>query len=249
MTDMKKKVEAVSISKVTAVMCNYARPKSARAVVKRLRALGLTDIIVWNNGAEPIPEATNNINNSENIGTIGRYHAVLQSSRPYILIVDDDILLTKKGLNSLLKYAGKYPAVVQAGLIFGSPFKKKYKRIKYLSDKLKKPKAVDVVIANRGMIIKNDLCQSILNHWAWDSLNAARKGFIITDIPVSCAIFDLTHKHPVVVPVAGRGYVGLKDEAPEKALRKQKNYFKEKTKILKWLVNKGWKLLGDHNKI
>ncbi len=239
------KNKPVPLSKVTAVMCNYARPKSARLVVKRLIELGLSDIIVWNNGVKPVPKATKNINSVENIGTIGRYYSAFHTSRPYMLIVDDDVLLTKKGLNSLLENAEKYPAVVQAGLIYDSPFKEKYKRTKYLSDKVKKVQKVDVLIANRGLIIKTDLCRSIVNHWVWGCLKTARKGFIITDIPVSCAIFDLTSKHPVVVPVAGQGYEILPDEAPEKALRCQKNYYKEKTKILQWLVNKGWKLLGD----
>lgn len=234
----------VSLGEVTAIMCNYARPNSAKFVVQRLRKLGIKDIIVWNNAANTIPEATRNITSVKNIGTIGRYYAALQSSKPYILIVDDDVLLTKKGLNSLLKSAAKYPAVVQAGLIYGSPFKKKYKRIKYLSDKVKAPQKVDVVIANRGMILKTDLCRSIINHWVWDCLKAVRKGFIITDIPVSCAILDITGKHPVVVPVKGRGYRTLPDEAPKKALRKQKDYYEQKTKILKWLVKKGWKLMG-----
>ena len=237
--------EPVSISQVAAVMCNYARPKSARLAVKRLRDLGLTEIIVWNNGVKPIPKATKNINNAKNIGTIGRYYAAFHTSRPYLLIVDDDVLLTKKGLEALLKYAPRYPAVVQAGLIYESPFKKKYKRLKFLSDKVKKVTKVDVLIANRGLMLKNDLCRSIVNHWVWGCLKAVRKGFIITDIPVSCAIHDLTGKHPVVVPVSGMGYKILPDEAPESALRNQKNYYQEKTKVLQWLVNKGWKLLGD----
>lgn len=242
---MKNKVEPVTLSQVTAVMCNYARPKSARLVVKRLQVLGLTEIIVWNNCAKPIPGATHNISSEKNIGALGRYYAALNASRPYILIVDDDVLLTKKGLNTLLKYAPRYPAVVQAGLIFGSPFKKNYRRTKYLSDNLKTPKKVDVVISNRGMILKKELCRPILDHWVWGSLKAVSKGFITTDIPVSCAILDLTGHHPVVAPVNGRGYLYLPDEAPEKASRNQKNFIKERTKMLKWLVNKGWKLLGD----
>ncbi len=245
---MISEVKPVSLAEVTAIMCNYARPKSAKLVVKRLRDLGLTEIIVWNNGIKPVPGATLNINSARNIGAIGRYYGALHASKPYILIVDDDVLLTKKGLNTLLKYAAKYPTVVQAGLIYGSPFKKNYKRIKYLSDTVKTTKKVDVIISNRGMIIKSDLCRSILNHWAWGCLKAVRKGFITTDIPVSCAILDLTHKRPVVVPVAGKGYVCLPDEAPEKAARKQKNFYEEKTKMLKWLVNNGWKLLGDAKK-
>lgn len=245
---MKNKADSVSLAEVTAVMCNYARPKSARLVVKRLRDLGLTEIIVWNNGAKPIPGATRNINSAKNVKAMGRYYAALHSSRPYILIVDDDVLLTKKGLNQLLKYAAQYSAVVQAGLIYGSPFKKRYKRIKYLSDEIKAPRKVDVAISNRGMILKTDLCRQILNHWVWGCLTAVRKGFLTTDIPVSCAVLDLTHMHPVVVPVAGQGYVCLPDEAPEKAAQRQKNFYEEKTKMLKWLVNEGWKLLGDSGK-
>lgn len=245
---MKSKIKPVSLTDVTAVMCNYARPKSARLVIKRLRDLGLTEIIVWNNVAKPISGATQNINSIKNIGALGRYYAALQASKPYILIVDDDVLLTKKGLHTLLKYGAKYPAVVQAGLIFGSPFRKRYKRIKFLSDKIKKPQKVDVAVSNRGMIIKKELCRLILDHWVWGCLKAVRKGFITTDIPVSCAILDLTHKHPVVAPVTGRGYICLPDEAPEKASRNQKNFYEEKTKMLKWLVNKGWKLLGDSGK-
>lgn len=237
--------EPISLSQVTAVMCNYARPKSARLVVKGLRDLGLTEIIVWNNVAKPIPGATRNLHSKKNIGALGRYYAALDASRPYILIVDDDVLLTKKGLNTLLQYAPRYPAVVQAGLIFGSPFKKRYKRIKFLSDKVKGPKKVDVVISNRGLIFKKELCRPILDHWVWGSLKAVRKGFITTDIPVSCAILNLTGQHPVVVPVDGRGYRCLLDESPQKASRNQKNFKEERTKMLKWLINKGWKLLGD----
>ena len=237
--------QPISLSQVTAVMCNYARPKSARLVIKRLRDLGVAETIVWNNSARPIPGATRNLSSEKNIGALGRYYAALDASRPYILIVDDDVLLTKKGLITLLKYAPRYPAVVQAGLIFGSPFKKRYRRTKYLSEQVKAPKKVDVVISNRGMILKKELCRPILDHWVWGSLNAVRKGFITTDIPVSCAILDLTGRHPVVAPVNGRGYLYLPDEAPEKASRNQKNFIKERTKMLKWLVNRGWKLLGD----
>ncbi len=245
---MRNKTKSVSLSQVTAVMCNYARPKSARLVVNRLRDLGLTEIIVWNNCAKPIPSATRNLNSEKNIGALGRYYAALDGSRPYILIVDDDLLLTKKGLHTLLKYANQYPAVAQAGLIFGSPFQKRYRRTKFLSDKVKAPQKVDVAISNRGMILKKDLCRLILDHWVWGSLKAVRKGFITTDIPVSCAILDLTGQHPVVVPVEGCGYRYLPDEAPEKASRNQKNFIEERTKMLKWLVNKGWRLLGDSGK-
>lgn len=242
---MKRKPEPVALSQVTAVMCNYARPNSARLVLKRLRDLGVEEIIVWNNGVKPITKAAKNINHAKNIGTIGRYYAAFHTSRPYLLIVDDDVLLTKKGLEALLKYATHYPAVVQAGLIYESPFKQNYKRTKFLSNKIKKVTKVDVLIANRGLIIKTALCRSIVNHWVWGCLKTVRRGFIITDIPASCAIHDLTGKHPVVVPVSGMGYKALPDEAPELALRSQKNYHQEKTKILQWLVNKGWKLLGD----
>lgn len=245
---MKTKAEPIALSQVTAVMCNYARPQSARLVVQRLKDLGLTEIIVWNNCAKPIPGATRNLHSEKNIGALGRYYAALDASRPYILMVDDDVLLTKKGLNTLLKYAARYPAVVQAGLIFGSPFKKRYRRTKYLSDKVRAAKKVDVAISNRGFIFKKELCRPILNHWAWGSLKAVNKGFITTDIPVSFAILDLTDQHPVVVPVNGRGYFDLPDEAPEKASRNQKNFIEERTKMLKWLVNKGWKLLGDAGK-
>jgi hypothetical protein len=240
--------ESIPLSQVTAVMCNYARPKSARLVVKRLRDLGLMEIIVWNNGAKPIPGATRNLRSEKNIRALGRYYAALDASKPYILMVDDDVLLTKKGLHTLLKFAPRYPAVVQAGLIFGSPFKKNYRRTKYLSDKVKTIKKIDVVISNRGMILKKELCRPILDHWVWGSLKAVRKGFITTDIPVSCAILDLTGRHSVVVPVNGCGYRYLPDEAPQKASRNQKNYTEERTKMLKWLVNKGWQLLGDSGK-
>ena len=239
---------SISLSQVTAVMCNYARPKSALRVIKRLRELGLTEIIVWNNCAKPIPEATRNLNSKKNVGALGRYYAALDATRPYVLMIDDDVLLTRKGLNTLLKYAPRYPAVAQAGLIFGPPFKKRYQRIKFLSDKVKKIKKVDVAISNRGMVLKKELCRPILDHWVWGSLKAVRKGFITTDIPVSCAILDLTGRHPVVVPVNGRGYVCLPDEAPEKASRNQKNFYEERTKMLKWLVNKGWILMGDPRK-
>src|SRR5688572_19194105 len=101
--DQKRRAKA-PLKDICAVLCNYARPKSARACVRRLLRLGITEVIVWNNGAKPIPEATKNIVNPENIGPIGKHLGALNTTKPYVLIIDDDYLLTKSGLDALRKW-------------------------------------------------------------------------------------------------------------------------------------------------
>jgi hypothetical protein len=238
------KVSKISLDDICAVICNYARPKNARACVRRLQDLGIKEIIVWNNGPDQIPEATLTINSPKNIGPIGKYFAAQQTNRPYVLITDDDCLLTGPGLKALLKWAGKYPVVTQCGITYHTPFAKPYPRTKFLSEQLKVPKKVDVAVSNRGMIIKTSLYRRIPNHWVWGCQNIIRPGFFLIDIPASCAIHDLTGQYPVVVPVKRRGFVKLPEEAPGKALRNQKNYDQERAKILEWLHRHGWVVMG-----
>lgn len=235
----------VPLSDICAVMCNYARPNSARACVRRLRELGLKEIIVWNNGAKPIPEASQNIMNSENIGPIGKYYAGLKTKKPYVLIVDDDHLLTLPGLTAFRKWAAHYPAVAQNGSIFEPPFDDYCKRKLYRSSKVKTPSKVDMAQPNMGLMMKRDLYRKIPNHWAWGSQKIIdhRRGIYSTDLEMNCAIWDITRKHPVIIPVASEGYQTIPDEAPEKALMNQKGIYNEKTKVLKWLVAHGWRLL------
>ena len=92
-------------SVISAATCNYARPNNAKACVKRLKELGLTEIIVWNNKAKPIKSATKNIVSATNVGSIGRYYISLHTQKPYILIVDDDHMLTRSGLTALRVWA------------------------------------------------------------------------------------------------------------------------------------------------
>lgn len=239
--DRKKRAKA-SLKDICAVLCNYARPKSARACVRRLLKLGITEVIVWNNGAKPIPEATHNITNSENIGPMGKHLGALNTTKPYVLIMDDDYLLTEAGLNALRKWVLHYPAVAQQGSRFKPPFNNYRKRDLYLSQNLKAPQKVDLVMPNKGMMLKTSLYQLIPDHWAWGALKVLSPKIYTTDLSASCAIWDLTKKHPAIVPVA-HGFEQLKDEAPKKALRRQKNIFHEKSKILRWLVAHGWKLI------
>lgn len=227
---------------ICAVLCNYARPKNARACVRRLLKLGITEVIVWNNGAKPIPEATRNINNPENIGPIGKHLGALKTTKPYVLIIDDDYLLTKAGLAALRKWAPYYPAVAQQGSRFKPPFKNYSKRDLYLSQKIKVPQKVDLVMPNKGMMLKSGLYKLIPDHWAWEALKVLSPNIFTTDLTASCAICDLTKRHPAIVPVAN-GFEKLHDEAPKKALRRQKNIFHEKSKILRWLVAHGWRLM------
>ncbi len=237
----KKKI--IPINDICAATCNYARPNNARTCVKRLRDLGLKEVIVWNNKAKPIKNATRNIISSTNIGSIGRYYIGLHTQKPYILIVDDDHMLTKEGLNALRLWAAKYPAVLQCGAIFNPPFKRYFNRKVIKSHQVTTPKKIDLVLPYGGLLMTTDLCRRILDHWAWKFKDAVRPGFIATDMAVSCAILDLTGHHAVIVPVNGHGMVKLKDEAPHKALSHQKGASEEKTKILKWMINHGWKPL------
>src|SRR5437588_4471893 len=147
----------VSLETICAVLCNYARPKSTRLCVRRLLDLGVSEIIVWNNGAEPIPEATHNIVTSKNIGPIGKHLGALQTTRPYVLILDDDHLLTPAGLDALRTWVFHYPAVAQQGGRFKPPFRS-YRRQKMLrSQKIELPEEVDMLMPNKGMMLKTSL--------------------------------------------------------------------------------------------
>ncbi len=236
--------QKVPLKDICAVLCNYARPKNARACVKRLLSLGITEVFVWNNGAKPIPEATYNIINSKNIGPYGKYLGAINTTKPYVLVIDDDYLLTKAGLDALRKWVLYYPAVAQQGSRFKPPFTKYGKRDLYLSQNLKVPKKVDMVMPNKGMMIKTTIYQLIPKHWAWEALKVLSKNIFTTDLSASCAIWDLTKKNLAVVPVS-KGYEIIRDEAPKKALKRQKNIYHEKSKILCWLVAHGWKLFNS----
>ena len=237
------KSKIIPKSDICAATCNYARPNNARACVKRLKDLGLQEIIVWNNKAKPIPNATRNIVSESNIGSIGRYYIGLHTKKPYILIVDDDHMLTRAGLTALRLGVAKYPAVVQCGAVFKPPFNRYFNRKVIKSNQVKMPRKVDMVLPYGGLLLSTDLCRRILDHWAWQFKEAVRPGFIATDLAVSCAILDLTGQHPVVVPSNGSGMEPLKDEAPHKALSHQKGAREEKTKILRWMIDHGWKPL------
>ena len=78
---MRRKSNLVPLAQISAVMCNYARPNNARACVRQLRKLGIEEIIVWNNKAAPIPEATYNLNYPVNIGPLGKYLAGLGTKK------------------------------------------------------------------------------------------------------------------------------------------------------------------------
>lgn len=237
------KKEIIPKSEICAATCNFARPNNARTCVKRLKDLGLKEIIVWNNKAKPIKNATRNIVSSTNIGSIGRYYIGMHTQKPYILIVDDDHMLTQAGLTALRLWATKFPAVVQCGAVFNPPFKRYFNRKVIKSNQVKIPRKVDLVLPYGGLLISTDLCRRLLDHWAWKSKEAVRPGFIATDLAVSCSILDLTGRRAVVVPSNGPGMVKLKDEAPHKALSHQKGAKVEKTKILRWMINHGWKPL------
>src|SRR5438552_2278438 len=92
--------EKVPLEAICAVLCNYARPKSTRKCVRRVLELGITEVIVWNNGAKPIPEATHNIVKRKNIGPIGKHLGALKTDKPFVLILDDDHLLNEAGLDA-----------------------------------------------------------------------------------------------------------------------------------------------------
>lgn len=230
-------------SVISAATCNYARPNNAKACVKRLKELGLTEIIVWNNKAKPIKSATKNIVSATNVGSIGRYYISLHTQKPYILIVDDDHMLTRSGLTALRVWGAKYPAVLQCGAVFNPPFKRYFDRKVIKSHQVKAPRKVDLVLPYGGLLIPTELCRRLLNHWAWKFKEAVRPGFIATDLAVSCAILDLTGQHAVVVPSNGNGMEQLHDEAPHKALSRQKGARVEKTKILRWMISHNWKPL------
>lgn len=242
---MDKKTVLIPLNQISAVMCNYARPKSAGSCVKRLKELGLKEIIVWNNGAKPIPEATINLNHSRNKGPIGKYYAALKTSRPYVLIVDDDHLLTESGLRAFRKWGRRFPAVAQNGSIFEPPFTDYNKRVLYRSNTVRRPQRVDMVQPNMGLLIRTDLYRKLLTHWAWGAQKVIthRPGIFSTDLEINCAIWDLTKERPVVVPAEPKGFQKLPDEAPEKALMNQKGIYKEKSKALRWLVEHGWQML------
>ncbi len=240
--DQKIKDQKVPLKEICAVLCNYARPKCARICVRRLLNLGITEVVVWNNGAKPIPEATHNITNTKNIGPMGKHLGALNTTKPYVLIIDDDYLLTKAGLNALRKWVLHFPAVAQQGSRFKPPFKNYNKRDLYLSEGVKFPKKVDMVMPNKGMMLKTSLYRFIPDNWAWEALKVLSPKIFTTDLSASCAIWDLTRKHPAIVPVR-KGFEKLRDEAPQKALRRQKNIYHEKSKILRWLVSHGWKLM------
>jgi|SRR5690554_3964532 len=242
---MDNKTGLIPLHQISAVMCNYARPKSARSCVRRLKELGITEIIVWNNGAKPIPEATLNINHKTNKGPIGKYHAGLKTKRPYVLIVDDDHLLTASGLRAFRKWGKRFPAVAQNGSIFEPPFTDYNKRVFFRSHQLKKVQKVDMIQPNMGLLIRTDLYRKLLKHWSWGAQQVIdhRPGIFSTDLELNCAIWDLAKERPVVVPAKPKGYQKLPDEAPDKALMNQKGIYQEKSKALKWLVQHGWKML------
>lgn len=242
-----KPASKVELNKICAVMCNYKRPKNARKCVKQLKRLGITEVIVWNNGAKPIPEATKNINRSHNIGPIGKYLAGLSTTKPYILVTDDDYLITKAGLDAMRKYVLKYPVVAQNGDIY-SHFNAKTgsrKRTRYHSEDIKTPKRVDLVIPNRGLMLSTNLYKQIHTHWAWGALQKIRRGpgFFFTDQAMNCAVWDITKKHPYVVPVKGKGAIHLPEETRGAALSKHKGRYPEFVKIWRWLIKHGWSFL------
>ena len=242
MSKTKSAKKIVPLTSIAAVMCNFARPKNARRVVQQLLTLGIQEIRVWNNGVKPIPEATHNLKSKKNIGPIGKYLAALQTSKDYVLIVDDDYLLTEEGLSAFRRWAPFFPGVTQFGCLFKLPFDDYRKKNKYFSHKLKSPKRVDLVIPSRGLMLKTELYRQIPNHWAWGSLKVLSPGAFSTDLAVSCAIRDLTGSYPAVVPINGVGYLQLPEEAPEKALKNQPGVWEERTKVLKWLIANGWSL-------
>lgn len=238
---------AIPLNKICAVMCNYKRPKNARKCVKQLKKLGIGEIIVWNNGVKPIRGVSKNINKPHNVGPIGKFYAGLETKKPYILIIDDDFLITKPGLDALRKWGLRYPAVAQNGDIYlkFNPNTGERKRIRYRSDLLKKPKKVDLIIPNKGLLLKTSLYQGIHQHWAWNALKNVRSGpeYFFTDQAMNCALWDMTKQYPVVVPSKGIGSIHLREETRGAALSKHKGRYVEFVKIWKWLLDHGWKFL------
>jgi hypothetical protein len=236
--------ERVPLGDICAVLCNYARPKSTRECVRRVLDLGITEVIVWNNGAKPIPEATQNIVKRRNIGPIGKHLGALKTTKPYVLILDDDHLLNEAGLDAFRKWVVHYPAVAQQGCEFLAPFNSYGRRQWYRAQDLSAPQEVDMVMPNKGMMLKTTLYRLIPDHWAWGALEVLSPNLFTSDLSSSCAIWDLAKRPPAVVPAVA-GYKTLTDEAPDKALKRQKNIFREKTKVLRWLVARGWRLVRN----
>lgn len=232
----------VPLHQICAVICNYARPRNARACVRQLKKLGITEIVVWNNGAPPVPEATHNIRCPGNIGPIGKYLAGLHTKKRYILVVDDDFLLLPPGLEALRRWVRRYPLVGQNGAVFHPPFKNYLQKTHYRSDRINRPRRVDMLQPNLGMMLKTELYRRIPLHWAWNTrlLIPRRSGIFSTDLEANCAAWELTGEYPVVVPAEAAGFQPLPDEAPEKALSAQKGVKETKTKILQWLIAHGW---------
>jgi hypothetical protein len=245
MSDEKKlSGQKVPIESVCAVLCNFARPTSTRACVRQLLKLGLTEVIVWNNGAEPIPEATRNIIKEKNIGPLGKHLGALETKKPYVLIQDDDCLVTKAGLDSMRRWVLHYPAVAQQGCEFRSPFDSYNSKEWFRSQNLESPREVDMIMPNKGMMLETRLYRLIPPHWAWGAVEVLSPNIFTSDLSASCAVTDLAKRPPAVVP-GPAGFERLHDEAPEKALKRQKNIIREKTKVLRWLVAHGWKFLGN----
>lgn len=243
---MPKKIRPsmVPLNKICAVMCNYKRPKNARKVVKQLKRFGIKEIIVWNNRAKPIPEATKNINQPTNIGPRGKYLAGLHTKKPYVLITDDDNLITKAGLDALRKWASFYPVVSQVGDIYlaFNPINGHRKRKRYHSHEVSKPKRVDYVLPYLGMMVKTSLYRRVNQHWAWGSLKCVSPGYFFTDQPMNFALWEMSGQRPVVVPCKN-GYVHLPEETKGAALSKQTGRYKEFVKIWRWMINNGWKFM------
>ena len=235
----------VPLSQIAAVMCNYVRPNNARTCVRQLQKLGIEEIIVWNNKAEPIPEATHNINYPVNIGPLGKYLAGLGTKKNYILVVDDDFLILEPGLTALRRWVRRYPLVGQNGAVFYPPFDHYGKKFHYRSDWIKTPHRVDMVQPNMGMMLKTELYRRISLHWAWKSRSLFRRlpGLFSTDLEANCAAWELSGEYPVVVPANGPGFCRLPDEAPEKALSAQEGIKEAKTKVMQWLLARGWRPL------
>lgn len=198
----------VPMEKISAVICNYKRPLSARKCVMRLKELGIREVIVWNNGAKPIAEATVNINYPQNIGPIGKYLAGLDTKLPYVLVTDDDYLLTKAGVDALRKWVRVYPVVSQVGDVYWylNPETGIRLKTRYYSEQLKEPKRVDLILPYQGMMLKTSVYRRIPQHWAWQALRTVKPGYFFTDQAMSCAVWDLTGKYPVVIPVKSLGY-------------------------------------------
>lgn len=233
----------VSLEGIAAVICNYKRPLSAQKCVKRLKELGIQEVIVWNNGAKPISEATININYPHNIGPIGKYLAGLHTKLPYVLVTDDDYLLTKAGVDALRKWVRVYPVVSQVGDVYWylNPVTGKRLKTRYFSEELKEPKRVDLILPYHGMMMKTSVYRRIPQHWAWKALRTVKPGYFFTDQAMSCAVWDLTRDYPVVIPVKGLGYQQLPEETPGAALSKQEGRYEEFIKIWRWLLDNGWR--------